>query len=626
MDCLRNQSDVDALPAGDFRIHVCGHDPCTANYPASKYGALPPPLAHGKVLRLCSESESPIMPPGCPPPLPPPPDDPPPLPPPPDDPPPLPPPPDAPGLPPPPDAAGGGPAAVAAAADSTTVTPAAACDQPSNSGREEQVRICPASAADEAVCGEPVVTVSLASAADEVVVVAESAVVDSRQAIAMLARAEAVGQPRECTGTLDFVAFCVARKQRLYLHLLEGCVEVMELFAPSLVDASWVQQSRKVEVFACRYDRCKRQWELATFSDTSHYMVGLLAPTCCEIAVPGTSAVAEGLRRGFVVLDTVCDGDCGIDALCVVDGVPRTLANRMAIRRDIREVLVSKAGDPRWKDVLAATAECSFAPVQQAPAPKPSPCEGRVAEPPTANECQARGRGLGTCASELLAASALPPAAGSASECSPRGRGCGAHAEEPALCQPAASPPPEEASTAESLAALGQPIPELEAAVRWATGLPNPKASMVHQLCSGMPREHAEELVNLHKDFIQQTVNAATGAANRKGKPAVLLKRVYRSRFIHQRLADGRAFMAWVAGRGIDCRAAVAKKQIRQFIRASTTETLTEKAMHRASTYMLRAWRLALQGASAVAVVPKGRGVCRASIRGVCVCVCGSGA
>ena len=41
-----------------FRVHVCRQCPCTAMWPASKYGDLPPPARHGKILRLCEAGEA----------------------------------------------------------------------------------------------------------------------------------------------------------------------------------------------------------------------------------------------------------------------------------------------------------------------------------------------------------------------------------------------------------------------------------------------------------------------------------------------------------------------------------------------------------------------------------------
>ena len=71
----------------------------------------------------------------------------------------------------------------------------------------------------------------------------------------------------------------------------------------------------------------------------------------------GTSVIAEGFRRGFHVLETVTDGDCGLDCLTVADGTARNLQSRVALRLAIRGVLIANAGNTAWADVLAATQE-----------------------------------------------------------------------------------------------------------------------------------------------------------------------------------------------------------------------------------------------------------------------------
>ena len=41
-----------------FRVHVCRNCPCNARYDAAKYGGHPPPIMHGRVLRLCGADEA----------------------------------------------------------------------------------------------------------------------------------------------------------------------------------------------------------------------------------------------------------------------------------------------------------------------------------------------------------------------------------------------------------------------------------------------------------------------------------------------------------------------------------------------------------------------------------------
>ena len=92
----------------------------------------------------------------------------------------------------------------------------------------------------------------------------------------------------------------------------------MEAFAPGLVDDSWESNPSPVEVAVCKHSAGGIR-EFAGFGDASHFMAAV--PNSKPNQVAGSSAVAEGMRRGFTVLD----GDCGPDALCIVEtGTPRT--------------------------------------------------------------------------------------------------------------------------------------------------------------------------------------------------------------------------------------------------------------------------------------------------------------
>ena len=286
VECMRNLSEDTALPANGFRVHVCGSDPCTADYPVSKYGpsrpTCTPPLAHGRVLHLCSadvplpDLQKFLLPPPRPPPASPPP------------------------LPPPASCCSPLPPVVC---DASGEGPPSSRSSSSNVGAsgEDQHPIVehpfPAVAGEAGARGEGL---SVVEDHDTPVIVGE-AIVDppplasTAQIQSMLARAEAVGQPRRLIGSLELVASCVLRKRRLYVHLVEGWQDVMDVYAPGLVDATWHVNPFRAELFVCSREGAKRQWQLAGFKNASHYMVGV--PLESEVPhVVGTSAVAEGLR------------------------------------------------------------------------------------------------------------------------------------------------------------------------------------------------------------------------------------------------------------------------------------------------------------------------------------------
>ncbi len=591
--CLRNCSGDAALPADGFRIHVCGHHPCTADYPASKYGRLPPPLAHGRVAKLLTEGDAwPECEPECelsaplaavPPPLPPP----------------LPPPADS------PDEAA--PAVVGDAFGNGGDTAAVECETaaPSPGG-------LPASSHAAAVAADVDAPVIVA----ETIVASSLPAVTASQAGAMLARAEAAGQPRRLTGSLELVAFCCFRKRRLYVQLIEGWVDIMAAFAPSLVDASWHVEPFPVELFLCRWSHARKQWELAAWNDASHFMAGIHVPGVGAASVVGTSAVAEGLRRGFIVMETVCDGDCCLDALTIADGAQRTAENRLRLRLAIRDVLTVQARNPAWANVVEATQEVDVpgaalpdgaGQVRLAGSSQPMP-RGRGAEASSsrgdgglrsAASSSGGGSNRGLELPEIGSTAVLSQAAGTT------GTPAGSAPVQgtPAAPVPATGAPPQPLA---DLIARDAPAAALAEAVRWATGLPNPTAEMVQRLCRILPDDHASALVNLHRQALQETAVAVAGS--RRAVVSVRPRRKYKQSFLWQRLADARSFTEWAATRGIDHRRCKVGKELRDFVLAAAGGNLSKAQVKDSRRYMLRALKALREGGAAVAARRRGPG------------------
>ena len=52
------------------------------------------------------------------------------------------------------------------------------------------------------------------------------------------------------------------------------------------------------------------------------------------------------LSLGRRVRETIADGDCALDALCIVSGADRTLPSRNALRVELSNVLLGRLGGP----------------------------------------------------------------------------------------------------------------------------------------------------------------------------------------------------------------------------------------------------------------------------------------
>jgi hypothetical protein len=208
------------------RIHLCRQAPCIADYNPAKYGQLPPPSAHCRVLRLgapvlleptnpasAEAEEEPAIE--------------------------LSEPPRVPGPPlPPPD------------------------KLPDDAEEDLGVEELAAASAD--------VEMASSEAAERIAVVSEEDV----QAI--LARAEAVGRPREYTGFFDLVAFCGMRRRRLLLLLPDGVLDMVSAYAPNVINDTWAVAPFYVQLLACRSQ--KDAWVMADLSAASHFYAGVPIP------------------------------------------------------------------------------------------------------------------------------------------------------------------------------------------------------------------------------------------------------------------------------------------------------------------------------------------------------------
>ena len=614
------------LPADGFRIHVCSETPCIADYHPSKHGCLPPPLVHGRVLaegielkELASfliKSQPRIAPiaalPGAPaPPLPPQADEPvaselhghpPSLP--------LPP------LPPPADEHKGNAlhdctavavavaVAESEAAVAVTAAAAGAYDSAAAAAATSEAAMAALAAATGA-CGST--APASAAAASEAAVAAagpaglagdrgSTAAVAAGPALAehhqppaavvsgtsaMLGRAQRIGSACVDIGLLEFVAFCASRKRRLMMLLPDGPVDIVSAFAAPLIDSTWSMEPFPRLVVPV-VSRGNAGWCMASYGEASHFMAAVPAATK---PVNGKSAIAEGARKGYHVMPTVADGDCGPDALLHVLCEHRCRERRQEIRQQIRDVLYRNAGSSVWHGIAEACQEINAAPA--------------VAGSSAAHAANVSAAAPGVAGSEAAvnsspSASAAPAVAG------------------PSVAQSAAGPSvavtvaagPSAAEPELRLALLrdgshvaassGAALPAaLEQAIRWATGLPNPSVAVVRRVAASLSEAGAAELVDEHK---KEATPKAAKIHNSSGHCITSRKRA--STLLHVRIADAKAFAAWAAANGLDYRATEARSKIRQYLKEmSAVAVMSDAELRRGRAYMLRCLKLHLSDA-----------------------------
>ncbi len=118
---------------------------------------------------------------------------------------------------------------------------------------------------------------------------------------------------------------------------------MVSAFAPEIINDAWAVAPFYVQAVACRGRG--RGWVLAGLANASRFYAGVPVPAA---NAQGTDVVSQRLRRGLAAIATVADGDCGLDVSCMAEGRPRDLSTRITLRGEMRNFMISVAGDPRW--------------------------------------------------------------------------------------------------------------------------------------------------------------------------------------------------------------------------------------------------------------------------------------
>ena len=145
-------------------------------------------------------------------------------------------------------------------------------------------------------------------------------------------------------GQSAFVCFALVTGLRVHLWQGENRINVLEVYAPwalphctkeAVADAvvcTYLQDEETGELMCCGVsddmplDRC------------NHYVAAI--PTGNAIGEEGaTDFESFYLSRGMCIMGTVADGDCGIDAMCVMAGFNQTAAVRQNLRTELSDFI-----------------------------------------------------------------------------------------------------------------------------------------------------------------------------------------------------------------------------------------------------------------------------------------------
>ena len=357
--CRQNSAAGESLSlTSAFRVHVCRQWPCTAQYHPSKYGGYPPPLRHGKIVRLCDVSEKvtietewryllehiePVGLGGM-----------------------------ASKTAPSQDVKAGDTAAAALGATGEAQTASAVAELNMTSTSAAPVSTThPGDATlfqDDAISAANAVGTraeaeqGMTSASDAMSLptsaVAEGAappMSDDAEArrMAILARADRIGNAGVWIGCLEIMAFAAMNKQRVLVQFVEGETDVVGGLNPQVMDATWSLWPFPGRIVACHM--VHGEWFLAGWANCTHYVAAM--PLEDTLGLGGHGVVAQLGRLGYATVFTVTNGDCGIESLLILANRRRGPAERIALRRSLAEFLRASAAAPAWHDAWGAAGE-----------------------------------------------------------------------------------------------------------------------------------------------------------------------------------------------------------------------------------------------------------------------------
>jgi len=348
---------------------------------------------------------------------------------------------------------------------------------------------------------------------------------------ALLALAREIRKPRFHIGYSAFVLMGLLMNSRPCVWEGSSFIDLIDTFAP------WAKEhcvrSLLVTAIPCTLIaqaggsvQCAPISDEHPLSEARHFVAGLNIP---ESAVAANACDFDVFYAslGVATLATVCDGDCGLDAMCMMLGQPSCFAARRDLRITISDYLIPRIGEHWMHDVMVA-------------------CQELLADDVT----QAR--------SESSLALAVPVAPAPA-------------VAEPELGEEIADP--KDAAT---------PDAKTFAAMRWASKLQDD--SHVCNLIRSLPKEIVEEQVRLHEIAVA-TSTAETAVAELPKKQRKL--QLCSTPHYHQRMLVAQRFHLYCQSEGIKVGSRLPYGAMRTFIQ----DNIQWKAKQRkATTRQIRCW------------------------------------
>ena len=313
------------------RLHVCKHRPCGAVYPASKYGSFPPPI-HGHLAPEATAAAAAVAATA-------------------------------------PEATAAAAAVATTAPEATAAAAAVAAGAPGSVALPTNLQPAPhhgqmgrfhvhrVPLAGQLVA-QPLALATASAPAPPGDAPLPMSGDDSHGCgdirAAMVAHAHYLRRQGTYVGQVALVLFCISRGVRL--HLWEGGTrtDLVSLYAPWAAEHCPEEKTLWADVIAVHLSHGELHYicDTVPLGRVNHFVVGeplvLVSGDASGSHGSGEAASWCGAfyqRLGLRVRETIADGDCALDALCIVSVADRTLASRNAIRAELSNLLLNSLGN-----------------------------------------------------------------------------------------------------------------------------------------------------------------------------------------------------------------------------------------------------------------------------------------
>ena len=157
----------------------------------------------------------------------------------------------------------------------------------------------------------------------------------------LLTLSRKICQPRAYVGYSAFLCFALSRQIRPFMYEGESRIDLVDAYCPWAADSETCNQPCLVDgICCCMIPDARGAADMMPVSADhplslcTHYVAGAIM----DIPVPGDDKTIAGFysNRRIAVVETVTDGDCGLDTMTLMAGLERSLQTRNDIRQDAR--------------------------------------------------------------------------------------------------------------------------------------------------------------------------------------------------------------------------------------------------------------------------------------------------